>query len=60
MSDKNAKCFLIGEEPNKKLGLNHEIWNNARNAKNIEFVSIDESEKVIEYLIKKGVTPILS
>lgn len=59
MNDKDAKCFLLGEEPNKKLTLNHEMWNNARTLKNIEFVPINESEKVIDYLVEKGVSPII-
>ena len=59
MNDKKAKCFLLGEEPSKKLTLNHEMWNNARIVKNIDFVPINESEKVIDYLVKKGVSPIV-
>lgn len=59
MNDKSAKCFLLGEEPDSHLTQNHEIWNNARSARNIEFVPIQESEKVIVYLEEKGVQPVI-
>jgi hypothetical protein len=59
MNDERAKCFLLGEEPSKKLILNHEMWDNARNAKNIEFVSLNESQKVIDYLVENQVSPIV-
>lgn len=58
MADENAKCFILGEEPDKSLPENHKIWENARRSKNVEFVPIDESEKVIDYLEKKGVSPV--
>jgi hypothetical protein len=58
MNDSDAKCYLLGEEPKKDLVKNHQIWNNARKAKNIEFLTFDESEKVIEYLERRKVRPI--
>ena len=36
----------------------HQIWDNARKVKNIEFLPLDESEKVIQYLEDKKVKPI--
>lgn len=58
MNDKEAKCYLLGEEPSKDLVHNHQIWDNARKVKNIEFLPLDESEKVIAFLKKKKVKPI--
>lgn len=58
MSDEKAKCFLLGEEPDKDNAKSHAIWNNVRKTDQVEFVPLQESERVIEYLKANGVEPV--
>lgn len=55
--DKEAKCFLIGEEPNRN-SKNHEIWKSVKALKEVDYVAFDERKKIIEHFEKTGVTPI--
>jgi hypothetical protein len=55
--DKHAKCFILGEEPVKK-SKNHTTWKNVREVKQVEFVSFDEKEKIIEHFRKTNVKPL--
>jgi hypothetical protein len=54
-----AKQFVIGYEPDKNLDINHRIWNNIRQSSEFEYVDVSEAEKITEYAISHGVTPLL-
>lgn len=58
MKDQKAKCFLLGEEPDKKLTHNHQIWDNARKTEQVDFVPLKESDRIIDYLKEHGVSPV--
>lgn len=53
-----AKKFILGFEPKNKAEINHSIWNNIRNLPDFEYVDISEAEKIIDYAVKNGVTPL--
>ncbi len=54
----NAKQFVVGFEPDKHLEINHRIWNNVRHTTEFEYVDVSEAEKITEYAISHGVTPL--
>jgi len=54
----NAKQFVIGYEPDKTMEINHRIWNNIRQSSEFEYVDASEAEKITEYAISHGVTPL--
>ncbi len=56
--DKHAKCFVLGEEPDKN-SKNHSIWNNVRDLNEITYVPFDERERIIEHFRKEGVAPVI-
>lgn len=56
--DENSKSFVLGVEPSKKDKANHQLWQNVRKAKFLEFVPTDESERIITYMKTKGVAPV--
>lgn len=56
--DKKAKSYVLGEEPSKKEELNHALWKNLHESKHIEFIPLDEYERIIAYMKKKGVEPV--
>lgn len=57
-ADKKSKSFVLGDEPSKKEKANHQLWQNVHNAKVVEFVPTDESERIIAYMKEKEVAPI--
>lgn len=57
-ADKKSKSFVLGDEPSKKDKGNHHLWKNVHNAKIVEFVPIDESDRIIAYMKEKEVAPI--
>jgi hypothetical protein len=56
--DKGSKCFLLGEEPSVSEKAHHGLWKDIRMSGIIEFVPLNESEKIIEYMKEKGVIPV--
>lgn len=54
----NAKQFVIGYEPDKIMDINHRIWENIRQSSEFEYVDVSEAEKITEYAISHGVTPL--
>lgn len=56
----NSKQFILGYEPNKQIEINHRIWNNIRAISDFEYVDISEAEKIEEYAISHGVTPLFN
>lgn len=57
-ADHNSKSFVLGDEPSKKEKENHQLWKNMRKTKIVEFVPINESDRIITYMKEKGVTPV--
>ncbi|MEY3425317.1 MAG: hypothetical protein RL679_675 [Bacteroidota bacterium] len=56
--DKEAKCYVLGDEPIKEDKQQHDLWKVICNSKLVEVVALDESEKIIDYMKEKGVAPI--
>ena len=54
-----AKQFIIGLEPDRKNEINHSIWNNIRHIPDFEYVDITEAERITQYAIRHGVTPLI-
>ncbi len=54
----NAKQFVIGCEPDKNMEINHRIWNNVRQTSEFEYIDVSEAEKITEYAVTHGVTPL--
>jgi hypothetical protein len=59
MIDNEAKCFVLGEEPSKTEEQNHKLWKNVYESNLIDFVPLDESEQIIDYMKINGVAPIV-
>ena len=57
-ADKDSLSFVLGNEPSKKDKPNHDLWKSVCNASIIEFVPINESERIIVEMRKKGVAPV--
>lgn len=56
-----CKTYLIGNEPDKSVyAESHQTWDNIRDRSGIEFVPIDEIQKVKEYAVEHGVKPLYS
>lgn len=54
----NAKQFVIGCEPDRTFEVNHRIWNNVRQTSEFEYVDVSEVERITEYAVIHGVTPL--
>jgi hypothetical protein len=53
-----GKYFLVGEEPNKiQNPSNHKTWKNVKESHLVEYVDLNEIDKIREYVISKGVSP---
>lgn len=57
-ANQESKSFVLGDEPSKAEKQNHQLWQNVRAAKIIEFVPTNESSRIIEYMKEKGVAPV--
>ena len=55
--NKKGKYYLIGEEPDKRLKENHQLWNNLRNTKIVDYVELQDIEEIIHYFTQHEVTP---
>lgn len=55
----DAKQFVIGFEPKKNLEVNHRIWENIRQISDFDYVDTSEVERITEYAIEHGVTPLI-
>ncbi|MBU3658698.1 MAG: hypothetical protein FGM14_02410 [Flavobacteriales bacterium] len=58
-ADVLSQNFLLGEEPLFENTQQHDIWNEIRKFNLIEFVPFNESQRIINYMIEKGVEPIV-
>lgn len=55
---KKGKYFVVGEEPNKKeFPKNHKTWSHVRDSHLVEYVDLEETERIQNYILEKGVTP---
>tara|TARA_R100000935_G_scaffold15037_2_gene29863 strand:- start:23 stop:883 length:861 start_codon:yes stop_codon:yes gene_type:complete len=53
-----GKYFLVGQEPDKKEHpKNHKTWRHVRDSHLVEYVDLEETEKIQEYIFSKDVTP---
>lgn len=53
-----GKYFIVGKEPSKSQHpANHKIWKNVRDSHLVEYVDVQETEKIKDYIVEKGVTP---
>jgi hypothetical protein len=57
-SAKKGKYFLVGQEPNKiENPVNHNTWKHVRESHLVEYVDVNETEIIKNYIFDKGVTP---
>lgn len=55
---RNGKYFVIGKEPKKTINLkNHILWNHIRQTKFLEFVSVNETDIIKNYINERDVKP---
>lgn len=55
---KKGKYFLVGQEPSKiKYPSNYKTWKNVKESHLVEYIDLEETEKITEYIISKGVSP---
>lgn len=55
---KSGHYFLIGMEPSKHLNSkNHYIWKNIFDSNMVDYVAVDETDKIKEYIYKNDVRP---
>jgi hypothetical protein len=53
-----GKYYLVGEEPNKiENPVNHNTWKHVRESHLVEYVDVNETEIIKNYIFDKGVTP---
>jgi hypothetical protein len=57
--DKAAKCFVIGEEPAKAENRNHQLWKILSVSGTVEFVPLNELDRIEDYLIRNDVKPVV-
>ncbi|MDH4471003.1 MAG: hypothetical protein QE487_00260 [Fluviicola sp.] len=58
-ADNGTKSFILGEEPSKSEPIKHQLWKDVSESKLIEFVSITDAERIIQYMKEKEVIPVL-
>ena len=57
-TENKGKYFLVGQEPNKKEHpKNHKTWKHVKDSHLVEYVDLEETEKIHEYIVSKEVTP---
>lgn len=52
-----GKYFVLGHEPDKKDDKNHLLWEQIKDSKFLEFVDVDDVDRVEEYIEKHEVKP---
>ena len=52
-----GKYFILGKEPKRDILKNHELWKHIASSNFLQFVDVDESEEVEEYLDAHDVRP---
>lgn len=57
-SDTESKRFIIGNEPDSESS-NHDLWENVRQSRLVEYVHFDEKEQILEHFKKTGVKPLV-
>ncbi len=56
--DNKGKYFLVGQEPNKKKHpKNHRTWKHVMESHLVEYVDINETKMIQDYIESKNVTP---
>lgn len=53
-----AKQFVLSFEPDKQNKIYQRVWNNIRKNNGFEYVDISESQRIEEYAVTHGVTPL--
>lgn len=59
-ANKNAKFFYVGDEPKKSLKENHNLWSTLKDLNTVELVPSKEIEKIEQYMVDHGVTPLIT
>ncbi len=59
-ADRGTKSFILGDEPSKNESVKHQLWKDVNDSKLIEFVSIKDAERIIQYMKDKQVIPVQS
>lgn len=57
-SGNNGKYFLVGQEPDKKENPNnHRTWKQVKESHLVDYIDLNETDKIKEYIISNGVAP---
>jgi hypothetical protein len=56
--DINSKCFILSNEPSKELKEQHNIWHKVYASDLIEYLDLNEYEKVMEHIEDQDVKPL--
>lgn len=56
--DRNSKCFVLSDEPSKNMKEQYKIWQKVYASDLIEYVDLNDYEKVIEHIEDQGVKPL--
>lgn len=57
MTKTKGQYYIIGEEPKKALKEQHDNWRHIRESSLVEFVGIDEVERISKYIETHDVKP---
>lgn len=53
-----GKYFLVGDEPNRNISKkNHSIWKHIFESQIVQYVDVNETDKIEEYIYSQGVLP---
>ena len=53
--------FLVGKEPSKEINAkNHTIWKHIFESRIVEYVNLNETNKIVDYIDSENVTPFFS
>lgn len=53
-----SKKYILSYEPDKKIELNHRIWNILRHTSDFDYIDISEADRITEYAETHGVKPL--
>lgn len=58
-NDRHSKCFVLSMEPPKTMQEEHKIWMNVYTSDLIDYIDLNDYEKVVEHIESTGTKPLL-
>jgi hypothetical protein len=55
----NGSYFVIGQEPSRVDRKRWELWETIKKSNQIQFVDIDETERIVDYIFQHDVQPVI-